>query len=55
MIDCLIRILDWCGKEEINVDRLLNQEHSYYRVLPSRSSWSEAEDSEDICSQPDDM
>lgn len=29
MIDCLIRILDWCGKEGIDVDALLEAKHSY--------------------------
>ena len=25
MIDCIIRILDWCGKEKIPVDMLMNE------------------------------
>ena len=29
MLDCVIRILDWCGKEGIDVDRLLAIKHNY--------------------------
>lgn len=29
MIDCMIRILDWCGKEEIDVEDLLIKKHLY--------------------------
>lgn len=29
MIDCMIRILDWCGREKIDVDELLRRKHSY--------------------------
>ena len=29
MIDCIIRILDWCGKENIDVEDLLIKKHLY--------------------------
>lgn len=29
MIDCIIRILDWCGKEDIDVEDLLIKKHLY--------------------------
>ena len=29
MIDCMIRILDWCGKENIDVEDLLIKKHLY--------------------------
>ena len=29
MIDCIIRILDWCGKEKIDVEDLLIKKHLY--------------------------
>lgn len=36
MIDCLIRILDWCGKEGIDVDELLAKKHEYNKGRPYR-------------------
>lgn len=36
MIDCLIRILDWCGKEGIDVDRVLARKHEYNKTRPYR-------------------
>lgn len=36
MIDCMIRILDWCGKEGIDVDRLLKEKHEYNKTRPYR-------------------
>ena len=36
MIDCIIRILDWCGKENIDVDWLLRAKHEYNRTRPYR-------------------
>ncbi len=36
MIDCIIRILDWCGKESIDVDALLEAKHDYNRTRPYR-------------------
>ncbi len=29
MADCIIRILDWCGKEGIDIDRILSKKHEY--------------------------
>lgn len=36
MIDCLIRILDWCGKEGIDVDEILARKHEYNKTRPYR-------------------
>ncbi len=34
MIDCLIRILDWCGKEKLNVDSLVAIKMAYNKTRP---------------------
>ena len=34
MIDCLIRILDWCGKEGIDVEKVLARKHEYNKTRP---------------------
>lgn len=34
MIDCIIRILDWCGYHDIDVDTLLKQKHIYNQSRP---------------------
>lgn len=36
MIDCIIRILDWCGKESIDVDALMERKHEYNKTRPYR-------------------
>ena len=36
MIDCMIRILDWCGKEGVDVDSLLKAKHDYNCTRPYR-------------------
>ena len=36
MIDCLIRILDWCGKEGVDVDEILARKHAYNKTRPYR-------------------
>jgi len=36
MIDCIIRILDWCGKKGIDVDELLRKKHEYNKGRPYR-------------------
>lgn len=36
MIDCMIRILDWCGKEGIDVDKVLQRKHEYNKGRPYR-------------------
>lgn len=34
MIDCLIRILDWCGYAKIDVDELLAAKHEFNKSRP---------------------
>ena len=34
MIDCIIRILDWCGKEGVDVEDILNKKHEYNKSRP---------------------
>lgn len=34
MIDCIIRILDWCGKEHIDVEKVLKMKHRYNEGRP---------------------
>jgi len=36
MIDCMIRILDWCGKEGVDVDAIMQAKHEYNRTRPYR-------------------
>lgn len=36
MIDCIIRILDWCGKEGVDVDAILAAKHEYNITRPFR-------------------
>lgn len=36
MVDCMIRILDWCGKENIDVEDLLIKKHLYNCTRPWR-------------------
>ena len=36
MIDCMIRILDWCGKEGVDVDTILEVKHEYNKTRPYR-------------------
>lgn len=36
MLDCIIRILDWCGKEGVDVDTLLDMKNEYNRTRPYR-------------------
>lgn len=36
MIDCIIRILDWCGKLGIDVDTLMEVKHEYNCTRPYR-------------------
>ena len=36
MADCIIRILDWCGKEHIDIEKLLNMKHDYNKSRPYR-------------------
>ena len=34
MIDCLIRILDWCGSEGVDVEAVLALKHEYNKSRP---------------------
>lgn len=34
MIDCMIRILDWCGHAGIDVDKVLHNKHEYNKTRP---------------------
>ena len=34
MIDCVIRILDWCGKEGIDVESVMEMKHEYNMGRP---------------------
>jgi hypothetical protein len=34
MIDCVIRILDWCGKEGIDVDGVMRRKMAYNETRP---------------------
>lgn len=34
MIDCVIRILDWCGYVGIDVERVLETKHAYNKSRP---------------------
>lgn len=36
MIDCIIRILDWCGKNYVDVDEIMSQKHEYNKTRPYR-------------------
>lgn len=34
LADCMIRILDWCGKENIDIERIIKQKHEYNKTRP---------------------
>lgn len=34
MIDCIIRILDWCGANDIDIENLLRLKHEYNKTRP---------------------
>ena len=36
MIDCVIRILDWCAHEDIDIDEILKIKHEYNKTRPYR-------------------
>lgn len=36
MADCIIRILDWCGKEGIDIDQIISMKHEYNKSRPYR-------------------
>ena len=36
LADCIIRILDYCGKEDINIDEAIRIKHEYNKIRPHR-------------------
>lgn len=36
LADCIIRILDYCGKENIDIDNMLSIKHEYNKTRPYR-------------------
>lgn len=34
MADCIIRILDWCGKENVDIDNIIHLKHQYNKTRP---------------------
>lgn len=36
MADCIIRILDWCGNEGVNIDAILREKMEYNKTRPYR-------------------
>lgn len=36
MADCIIRILDWCGKEGVDIDAIVKLKHEYNKKRPYR-------------------
>lgn len=34
MADCIIRILDWCGKEGVDIEAILEAKHAYNKTRP---------------------
>ena len=34
MADCIIRILDWCGREGIDIDAIIRMKHEYNTTRP---------------------
>jgi len=36
LIDCIIRILDWCGRENIDVDKVMQIKHEFNKSRPYR-------------------
>lgn len=36
MADCIIRILDWCGKEGVDIERIILEKHGYNKTRPYR-------------------
>lgn len=42
MADCIIRILDWCGKEGIDIEAILRAKHEYNKGRPYKHGWKKA-------------
>ena len=36
LVDCIIRILDWCGKEGIDIDEIIRIKHKYNKTRSYR-------------------
>ena len=36
LADCIIRILDWCGKEGIDIEEIIRIKHEYNKTRPYR-------------------
>lgn len=36
MADCIIRILDWCGRENIDIEKMIEIKHKYNKSRPYR-------------------
>lgn len=34
LADCIIRILDWCGKKNIDIEKIINIKHEYNKLRP---------------------
>ncbi len=34
MADCIIRILDWCGKEGVDIENIIQTKHEYNKTRP---------------------
>lgn len=42
MVDCIIRILDWCGKEGIDIEAILKAKHEYNKGRPYKHGGKKA-------------
>ena len=42
MADCIIRILDWCGKEKIDIEAILKAKHEYNKQRPYKHGGKKA-------------
>ena len=42
MADCIIRILDWCGKEGIDIESILKAKHEYNKTRPYKHGGKKA-------------
>ena len=42
MADCIIRILDWCGKEKIDIDSIIREKINFNQTRPYRHGGKKA-------------
>ena len=42
LVDCIIRILDYCAAQEIDIENLLETKHNYNRTRPYRHGGKKA-------------